>query len=211
MSQIKAQEFLNAFINVFQRSRTLYANIDDWQTTWETRWNDFMMYEPTLPQTESVMKGVAAELGVHWWRGEPFRLDGALVDKEPKTIGCYPFPLLVAFEHEHNCVSISEEITKLLQIRAPLKVAITYVFGWHNGSENQLPQQRDEAWAKNEIVRVHRVLNTMLKNYVMEDDRIEYLYLLGVESELRHLKWEALMFGASEDPQIENWTTVIEQ
>ncbi len=78
---------------------------------------------------------------------------------------------MVAIEHENFATYFHSEVQKLLSVRCPLKVGITYTYSATKQRNNQL----------------QRIENTIWKNWsearktIGEDARTEYLFLVGTE------------------------------
>jgi len=128
-----AKKFLEAFILSFAENCEL-CKIDAarWRQIWidPGSWNPFMFWKTgqphPLPTGASVLAKTADKLHLECYEGEPFRLDGAIYDRDHPPQGNFPFPIVVAFEHENNHRGFDDEICKLLSVRCPLKVGITY-------------------------------------------------------------------------------------
>ncbi len=101
----------------------------------------------------------------------------------------------VAFEHENDHRGFLQEIVKLLSVRCPLKVGVTYtlLFGERNN-----PQARQEI-LKSIGEQVDRSF-AMIQGVTGEDTTTEYLFLVGAEETVRELKWYKLRFSAATGP-----------
>jgi hypothetical protein len=102
-------------------------------------WNHLMLWHPYSPQTQPLLELVAIDMGFQYWNvGEPFRVDAAFVRADRRRLGSVPFPTVAAVEHENNVNTIREEMAKLLHLRCPLKVAVTYAPPRVTGGEKSL-------------------------------------------------------------------------
>ena len=113
--------------------------------------------------------------------------------------GSIPIPILVALEHENNISSFSEEIAKLLYVRAPLKVGITYIL--RNGHDANTKFQQEQS----RIIREAAGLESIISQWLPEQADAEYLYLVGVEHEARQLEWWYYKFNANNGPNSGTW------
>jgi hypothetical protein len=212
--RITAQSFIHAFVEAYEACRKGYAQDSQALCSGTRAWNDFMFKKapafinpannPARPG--SVMQEIAAILGIEYgWLREPLRLDGAFwrPDKSCQTvIGNLPFPMLVAFEHENRISSFSEEIARLLCVRAPLKVGITYLKGARRVSERRQRQQ----------CRLIKEASTLSRKLPLaENPSSEYLFLIGVEKTDEHeLEWWAYSFSAGNGPSSGSWRNLTE-
>ena len=91
-------------------------------------------------------------------------------------VGVCPLPILVAVEFENNIATFSSELARLVHIRCPLKVGITYTTTQMPGTPEMLNRSRQKA---------QRDLQSMLAimaKLTPEDARTEYLILLADEA-----------------------------
>jgi hypothetical protein len=185
-----AQEFARAFLESYNHCRRLYSG-QEWATIWGTNnlWNWFMMWttnRPGLLKSEAVMAKTASTLGLAYWEREPLKLDGALYINDETPEHGFPFPLVVALEHENDSRTFGSEIQKLLSVRCPLKVGVTYSLNvQEHASTRECLQQL--------IERKYRRIAAI----VGEDAKTENLFLLGCEEALREITWYALTFSAA--------------
>ena len=94
---------------------------------WEdiSRWSDLMIYNAKPSSDEdAVVRTVASQLGLKCYPREPLHLDAVFVKRDAESWEW--FPVLVAIEHENAPAKFETEVQKLLSIRCPLKVGITY-------------------------------------------------------------------------------------
>lgn len=75
-------------------------------------------------------------------------------------------------EHENLPRKFYEEIRKLLSVRTPLKVGITYALN-EQGNYQRIPD-RIRATVKEEFHKINGLIG--------EDPRTEYLFLIGLET-----------------------------
>jgi hypothetical protein len=155
-------------------------------------WKSSPSKPPELP--ESVVASTALRLGLDYWEREPFRLDGVFYRRGTAVEHNFPFPILVAIEHENDFRTFHTEITRLLSIRCPLKVGITYEprsASSHNQSEKDL----------NSLKACISRRNQEISQIITEDAKAEYLFLVGVERNPFELTWFALSFRATDGPE----------
>jgi len=194
--------FCNKFKEAYLECRALF-DANSWSQVWYTYWNNFMLWNPIAPQSKPVLEVVAEKMNLKWWDREPFRLDGVFVHKDYKLVGNYPLPIIVGIEHENDLRTFGQEIAKLAYIRCPLKVGITYTLA----IPGPVPQEiilRSQGLIKK---AVSDILSDLSK-WIGEDPQAEYVYLLGVESQVLELDWYALCFLASTDPSVSGWTAI---
>lgn len=194
MPELTAKTFCDSFLKSYDKARAAFTN-DRWIHAWRFEWNALMLWQPTetfRPPPEiqkSVLAETAFELGLSYRNGEPLRLDAVFSSQQEQTW----FPMLVAIEHENDCRGFESEVTKLLSVRCPLKVGITYTYTSSERRQKYLEdiqQVIGEAFAK-------------ISSAVGEDQKTEYLFLVGAEVHEREkeLSWYALSFRGSEGPQ----------
>lgn len=183
--------FLQAFNEAFKQSMSPFSaeQLDD---VWNNSWNKLMMWKgarPPAPLKESVWTATALKLGLVYWEGEPLRLDGAFYSEGDPQRQYPPYPIVVALEHEYDVRDFAREIIKLLSVRCPLKVGITYVEG-----------QRFH----DQLTRIEDTIGERFKevsNVVGEDPQARYVFLAGAVVRRRfQLKWYALDFSAAKGP-----------
>jgi hypothetical protein len=97
----------------------------------------------------------------------------------------------VAIEHENDPRGFRDEVQKLLSVRCPLKVGITYALTG-DGSQPDL-QSRVEGGIRREFAAANALSQ--------EDGATEYLFLLGYEVNDRELQWRKLIFNAANGPE----------
>jgi hypothetical protein len=178
-----ATDFHTAFLKVFEQKRKRFDDAQ-WQSNWTNTkdWSQLMIYDP-----EAVVRLVAPNLNLRCWVGEPFRLDAVFhIENAARSW----FPMRVAIEHENDPLGFGDEIQKLLSVRCPLKVGITYAL-IGDGSQSDL-----QGGVEDEIRREFDEANALTR----EDGTTEYLFLLGCEVN-RELQWRKLIFNAATGPK----------
>lgn len=199
-----ASDFGDAFTQAYEKARQRFTD-QEWSETWcaDTRyehpnWNDFMLYgEPNQP--DSVLTLTARLLSLqHWaidptrpWGAEPFHLDAVFVPQGAN----HWFPVGVAIEHENETTGFRTELHRLLSVRAPLKVGITYAFGPNDGEEIALTNRHSQR-VFNEIRSQFASINAVIG----EDGASEYLFLLGWYVKPFQVQWRSLTFCAAIGP-----------
>jgi hypothetical protein len=111
-----ATEFVAAFVASYDEARRRFSH--EWSHIWGTSWSQFMIWDE-----QSVIRVVADKLKLQCHPGEPLRLDA--VFHAPGDRWSW-FPIRVVIEHENSPVTFDNEVQKLLSIRCPVKVGITY-------------------------------------------------------------------------------------
>jgi hypothetical protein len=191
----KAEGFLRAFLESYKDCRQSYTE-PEWELVWSASevWNCLMPWTTTRPElaresSEPVLAKVAEKLGLDYWEREPLGLDGALYPKGGNVDYGFPFPILVAIEHENDRTGFISEVQKLLSVRCPLKVGITYVLGDTDSSVwlAVLGQQ-----AKRKFERIAQ--------FISEDPATEYLLLVGCEEEPHEIKWYYSILSPAAQP-----------
>lgn len=199
------ENFIDAFRRAFQEARHRLAA--EWDTTWstQTNWNHLMIQTTAdlNPRPPTVVEHTAKLMDIKCWPGEPFSLDAVFVPKECRREGPYPYPILVALEHENEVSGFDNEITKLHYIRCPLKVGITYAL---MGKNNALPRTSEY---QTQIGATAARVAAELARYTRETPETKYLFLVGSEESPRTLTWHALEYGASDSPRSANWKSLI--
>ena len=101
--------------------------------------------------------------------------------------------MVVAIEHESNHRGFESEIMKLLSVRCPVKLGITYTpFFASQNTEGKCQQVLND---------IHEVLVGKLKaisQVVDEDPKTEYLFLVGAEEQVQVITWYACSFSAQD-------------
>jgi hypothetical protein len=174
-----AEEFKKSFFRAYKHA---VAEADE--GTWKLphAWSNFMIW-----RDEAVLKKTALNLNLQWYKGEPLHFDGVLVTPGVERW----FPMRVVIEHENDPGSFVQEIRKLLCVRAPLKVGITYVY-YSEHAEKDLAQIKTHIDEEFEDAR----------NLISEDERAEYLFLVGFEATApNEPQWRSIAFTAGEGPR----------
>jgi hypothetical protein len=192
---VTAKLFCDAFLSSYKEVRKSFST-EQWGDVWWGRpWGGLILSRPEetwrLPKgaKRSLLSGVAKRLGLNYpseaGNRQPMTFDAALSARYPNND---PFPLRVVIENEAEWRGFECEIRKLLSVRCPLKVGITYT-GSARGDEH-----RDEiaSWIHEDFKEIERVIG--------EDARTEYLFLVG-ESENLEISWYSLQFQARKGPQ----------
>ena len=185
MPNATARNFLDAFLEAYSRCRLHYTR-EEWDLSVWPKWDYFLFRtKPHLGlRDESVLKAVAKKLDMDYWEGEPLRLDGVFHRKGGEVAHGFPFPILVAIEHEEAPHTFGSEIMKLLTVRCPLKVGITYDCGdagWRKRIQDDIAEKFQAIAAVNS-----------------EDPHCEYLFLIGCfeNREAREPAWWSVQFSA---------------
>jgi hypothetical protein len=185
-----AETFCNAFVDWYTRIRAAFSD-ERWKEIWSIHanvvlWQPTERYRPPEEIERGVLAETARELNLFYRNGEPLRLDAVFSTRERW------FPISVAIEHEYSWSGFTAEIDKLLSVRCPLKVGITYVYGRRAKQESNM--QRIEEWIKSSY--------SMVLATIEEDETTEYLFLIAAEAEEeREVVWYALHFNAAEGPE----------
>ena len=178
-----AADFRAAFLAAYQQARERYGPAE-----WEEMWTDPKAWSKVMIYNEdAVVRVVAPRLNLQCWPGEPLHLDAIFFERDAD----YWLPIHIAIEHENAASGFREEIQKLLSIRCPLKVGITYGLTSDSGSLSDL-RARTEDKIRQEIFAVNAVMQ--------EDLRTEYLFLIGCEIKRFELQWFSLIFNAASGP-----------
>jgi hypothetical protein len=196
-----AKEFLSKFLEAYHEAWDgLSPQMREQVWTHFHDWNLFMLWRSgKRPEglEKSVLAGTAERLDLEYYEAEPLRFDGAFYDKAQAGKHRFPFPILVAFEHENDHRGFDQEIVKLLSVRCPLKVGITYTLLDDAGANT--PEKR-----KNAIEAIRRMVISdfnEISAVVKEDASSEYLFLVGAEERPRSLEWYAMTFSSGQDPE----------
>jgi hypothetical protein len=193
---VTAKLFCDAFQSSYKEVRKSFST-EQWEDAWWGRpWGDLILSRPDetacLPKgaKRSLLSGVARRLGLRYpselGNRQPMTFDAAFSANYSNND---PFPLRVVIENEAEWRRFECEIRKLLSVRCPLKVGITYTDSARGGS-----QHRDEiaSWIHEDFKEIQLVIG--------EDARTEYLFLVG-ESESLEISWYSLQFQARNGPQ----------
>lgn len=168
--------FLQSFHEICDRMTPAQWNRRAWPC-----WTKFMLAHPS-----SVLTQTAEKLKLHYYDGEPLRLDAVFSTEEESW-----FPILVALEHEAKPREfVKDEVKKLLSVRSNLKVGITYVWDDAQAGSNR---KRIEQGTREQFDK--------MGSSPAEAPRTEYLFLVGTESGNKILCWHSLQFRASEGPK----------
>jgi hypothetical protein len=103
--------------------------------------------------------------------------------------------MVVALEHENLDLNFRHEIRKLMSVRCPLKVGITYTWcnpavlpcAWHEGRRADIQQHVCVAYSR-------------IASVIAEDSRTEYVFLVGSEEQEKEWTRYALTFPAGTGP-----------
>ncbi len=184
-SKVSAKDFRAKFIAAYRTARENHSG--EWDVIWTNtnRWSSLMIYNAE----DAVVRAVASQVGLKCYRGEPLNLDAVFVKHDAKDWEW--FPILVAVEHENKRTTFGGEVEKLLSIRCPLKVGITYALCDTN---------RPFADQRSEIASVIKNKFSTIKAKIIEDANTEYLFLMGTEVTPRALQWFSLEFRAGDGP-----------
>ena len=196
--RVTAKQFLEKFLESYRECRKEFGD-DQWERMWEGgQWNGFMMWTTGQPEPlrESVLVQTAEKLGLFYAEGEPLTFDAVLHGgRDPDFAGPYDvrFPMLVVIEHENERRGIWREMQKLLSVRSPLKVLITYT------EVRCVREQRAQEGLKEigDVVKGHweRACKVLGR-----EEATEYLILVGDEPEKHTMSWHAMDFSGTEGP-----------
>lgn len=132
-----------------------------------------------------VLSQVASKFDLHYPDGEPLHLDAVFSKQPPRWA-----PMCVAIEHENKVDGFDQEIQKLVSVRCPLKVGITYTpYREYDNSKEALQgicQKIKGHWDR------------MCPQLGAEPEDTEYLFLVGDEFEAKELKWYYKSFRADD-------------
>ena len=184
----QGEAFKCAFLREYEAARARHSP-SVWQEKWSDTyaWSRFVLYPDAGHSADgAVLRATAADLGLKVHPGEPLRLDAVLspIDSD------HWFPVHVAVEHENAWWTLGNEIRSLLTVRARLKVAITYC----------LRDGREPAKILETITHQIRSAFHAISRIVGEDPNVEYLFLIGMERDVRKLEWLSLSFTAKDGP-----------
>lgn len=191
-----ASDFLRCFKQAYETCSRIFSP-EQWKEVWTDSllWNSFMMWKTARTKPEqlqdSVLAATAKLLQLEYWEREPFRLDGVFYPHGATVEQNFPFPILVAIEHESNRRGFDTEISRLLSVRCPLKVGITYEL--LRGAHQTACEQR-----LNKLKVSTTKLYEEIGRVVGEDAKTEYLFLVGIEEKQFDLAWWALSFRAAD-------------
>jgi hypothetical protein len=191
---VSAKDFCAKFITAYRAAREHHRT--DWEAIWmdTRRWSGMMIYDAKpYQENDAVVRTVASQLGLKCYPREPLSFDAVFVKLDTPSWDW--FPVLVAIEHENNPHTFDDEVKKLLSIRCPLKVGITYALSSDT--------RGNPADIHGKIARsIENRFNT-IKGEVMEDAETQYLFLIGSEVERgqRELQWFSLEFRAGDGPR----------
>jgi len=196
---VSAVIFREAFLKAYRDIRQSFGDTE-WKKSWHLgrkergNWNDIMLYggafgQPAvLTDTAHSFAPPLQHCGIDrlvLWDREPLHLDAVFVPGDQTQW----FPMLVAIEHENDPSNFSQEVRKLLSVRAPLKVGITYGFRPNDPTETAL---------RNDFTR--KVVDDVRQQFrlmdVNEDCNTEYLFLLGSCVGECAIEWRSLTIGA---------------
>lgn len=175
-----AATFRDSFLGSYDEVRKAFETSTEWSLKGWALWTELMLAHPS-----SVLDKTAQKLRLHYWPGEPLRLDAVFSQSEESW-----FPVVVAIEHENDWRRfVREEVTKLLSTRCCLKVGITYTWDDARAQECRETIARDiEAYFD--------------KSVIGEEPTTEYLFLIGRESEKKEIScWYSLDFQARTGPR----------
>jgi hypothetical protein len=193
-----AAEFLQKFLESYRERRERFTD-EKWGEVWGSGWwNSFMMWRTGQPEPlgRSVLVLTAEKLGLRYAEEEPLTLDIVMYRGEQFERPHDPrLPATVALEHENDRRSAWREIEKLLSVRAPLKVLITYTQG------AELPIDEDEG--KRRLRMLHGVVREHKKRaekIAGREEGAEYLIIVGHEGQTQSMWSYAMSFGSAQDP-----------
>lgn len=194
-SKPTALEFVSKFLEAYNLTWTSLSQ-DEQKEIWvdKDKWNRLMLWRTARRPCnldKTVLERTADAMGLEYYEGEPLHLDGAFYSKTHALAHRFPFPIIVAFEHENNHRTFDDEVVKLLSIRCRLKVGITYT---------QLEGAANTARGRQRALEdIHQMILrdfNQIAEITGEDALSEYLFLIGVEIRIHSLQWQALTFSA---------------
>ena len=198
-----SEQFCNKFRSAFDLCRGSFQSEREWADVWRFKWNNFMLWNPPEPQKKAVLEATAGGMELKYWDREPLRLDAAFTELASTSIGNLPVPLVVGLEHENDIRSFNHEIYKLAYVRCRLKVGITYA-----SMRKPTTSAEELAECQNQIVTWAKGCFETINRYTIEDERTEYLYLLGTEEPTLTLNWYAFSFTAKSGLDSRDWHTI---
>ncbi len=196
-----AKDFQTAFLKAYAACRGCIHSDEEWKTIWTSQWNEFMMYKTSTSRPRQLLRSVlhetAENMKLEYFEREVLKIDGVFYSQDAVyKKDDFVFPFLVAVEHENIWQGFEREIVKLLSVRAPLKVGVTYLL-W--GNSPMPPAKRNEHL---EEIRALIVRNfDAISRVISEAALAQYLFLVGSEEQERTLAWHSLSFSASEGPE----------
>jgi hypothetical protein len=197
---VGADQFLRKFLESYHECRRTF-NSEQWNSVWGGPWwNGFMMWKTGQPEPlkKSVLVLTAEKLDLCYADGEPLTLD-VVFHKSRGLDFRRPhderFPPIVVLEHENNRVTVWREVQKLLSVRSPLKVLITYT----QGAEPPIPLEEGQRRLSQlrDLVREHWEHAATLTG---REVGAEYLFIVGHEGQERIMWWYAMSFGSAQSP-----------
>lgn len=213
-----AVEVSAAFLRAYAAGRACFAD-DAWSRLWTSAqpryWRDFLLapgrpqlWDGSPPLGRSVLQAAADDLDLDYVAGAPLNVAGALGPKGGRKVGTLPVPVVVAFDEEENVTRFEGGIAQLTHVRCPIKLGVTYVaWGRDYGSDDEMQdgqeRRREEYQARisASFARIGEIAN----RHTLEDARIEYVVLLGVEKAQQTLEWYRLHFTAADGPARSRW------
>ncbi len=198
VANLTSAHFLDIFLATMKNCKDQIPT-DKREEVWTQYWNYFMMWDmrsenrPCSYILDSVLNATRKKLGLEYWPGEALTLDAVFYRGSSDVP--FPFPIIAALEHELNSSIFHHEVAKLLSIRCPLKVGITYInYGVSAGTA-----QRQQTALKTIHERICAKFEKV-SSEIRESEETEYLFLIGIEEGLRRLFWHSIEFSARRGP-----------
>jgi hypothetical protein len=213
-----AAEVADAFLRAYAAGQARYPD-DAWRRLWTSSqpryWDEFLLapgppklWDGAAWQERSVLQATAGQLALEYVAGAPFNVDGVLGTAGARRIGTLPVPIVVAVEEEENVTKFDAAIARLHLVRCPIKVGITYVaWGRDYGSDDEMEdgqEQRRETYQARIAASVAKIAE-IANQHTLEDSRIEYVILLGVEKLRFTYEWYRLSFNAGDGVSHARW------
>jgi hypothetical protein len=181
---LTAESFRKAFVDSYFKARRCFSP-ERWAAIWDFPvWTEMMLKAAPREMEQPILAEIAASLGFRYEHSEPLRLDAVFSDNPGRD-----FPIKVAVEHENKWRNFWCAIERLLLVRCPLKVGITYTSR----------VQTEECFRT--ICEDASKSFLLIRNIVGEESKTEYLFLVGVETLEREISWYFLEFTGTDGPE----------
>ena len=177
------------FIMIWLNYSNAYLSDDTVQQNWDdsSKWTDYLLYR-TDSSGKYLLLNKLSEFGFSNSEFEYRKNDITVFSKETyKNIDYYdnsgttdtsiPICIDAIIEHENDYRRCFEEVRKLIEIKAKLKVLITYP---------------PDSNSKNAIIKKMGKCIKQSNMYLHENNEVEYLLVLGYNQ--KGIKWEFIVF-----------------
>jgi hypothetical protein len=179
---LNGERFAREFAQAYWVVREKFKDKEEWSRHFSNPalWTRLMLKKKKecperIQDCKPVLSQVASKFALHYQDGEPLHLD-AVFAKEPRWA-----PMCVAIEHENKVEGFYQEIQKLISVRCPLKVGITYTpYSQYDNTEKAL---------QNLCQDIKQHWDRMCLELGGEPEGTEYLFLVGDEVEAKEWKW----------------------